>query len=1094
MSREIVLRGDTEGNGFVTAEVYLSPLPGIEPMRVQARIGSLVRDILPAEARAPMVCLIDGVPMKREWWMQRPVCEGDRIQFAPVYLGGGGGSKGILGAIAAIALSVFVPGMVAGWGTFFSTTGTVAGMTFAGHLVSAGLILVGNALISAVIGTPSGGSVGQGDVASSVYSVDTQGNAARIFQPIPVQYGRLKYYPNYACQPYSEYFTQDPDFEDVIVPDILKSAERSSKDHSNGEQYYYALFCLGQGEYDVESIYIADGVLYNKRGADSGDGTEPAFSDVIVSRILKPGETPTYVNPCVVTSEAVNGMSLDDGNFVGPFPVCGPERRVNRVDIDIVFPQGLCKLDDQGKAKPHSVQILVYARAIDRYGNAITGWVESLGETYTASSLTPQRRTMRLEITNPALQVRWEIKVMRVGARDKEDNRTMDSVQWGAMRGYIVGEAPLCKTATHYELVMRASEQLSGLSQRKISIIATRKLPSWDDPTPTATRSPARALYDKWTNTVYGDGMPLDRIDVDMLRQMDALCAERGDTFNYVFENRVSSQEADQTIAKSFRAVALQRQGVKTVVRDELCDMPLTLFNPTNIAEKSVTLDYVQITEETTDGVIAEFFNEVTWDWQDIECPGPGRTYSDPSNSRYNPSLPVMENPARITLNGITNGLQAEREGLYYAYTNALRRQFATWTTELQGALVYYGAPVLLSTTLYASQQGGEIRDYDGDVMQLTNEARAGKIVLMRNDGSLTEPMDFTIVDPDTNSIRLHGTPDFLVNYASHASERTKYVILEGEMIRRIVKILSITPKGIGDNGAPMYELKGVVDVPEVHLIGNDIITPQQPDDPQPDDPQPDDPQQPDVPVPSGKYVIRMREIEYGYLASHGSLYPNSGWPPEIALYPDGALRTFIFNMYSSDNPVMLGAEPGNEKTWNHWVEGAPIQNVGSLYEVMFLGHWGTWGGVQGFNFAITKSSPLGGATVPDEAYLNNPERAYMQGHKLHYAARANLPTTQIDADRMTAGTIGQFAAKIREYVSYDAPNEKHIVYTDWIPMDNEVHLRSWWRTQPVPYYAGNIFDADSRYFAVAIRDKATHTLQQLRQYEMGYYRNPGPG
>lgn len=1081
MSNEVMLREDTEGDGFVTAEVYLSPLPGIEPMRVKARVGSLVRDILPIEARAPMVCLIDGVPIKREWWMQRPVCEGDRIQFAPVYLGGGGGSRGILGAIAAIALSFFVPGFVAGLGMPFSTTGTIAGMTFAGHLVSAGLILLGNALISAVIGTPSG-SVGQGDVASSVYSVDTQGNAARIFQPIPVQYGRMKYYPNYASQPYSEYFTEDPGISEVVVPIILKSGEASGKDHSNGEQYYYALFCLGQGEYDIHNISIADATLYNKDAVGTGN-SGPVFSDVIVSNILEPGEKPKYVNPCVVTSDAVSGMSLDDGNWVGPFPACGPGRRVSRVDLDFVFPQGLCKLNDQGKAKEHSVQISVSARAIDKYGNATSSWV-SFTEVFKASSLTPQRRTIRYNIGNPDLHTRWELKVMRIGARDKEDNRTMDSVQWSALRGYIVGEAPLCSTATHYELVMRASEQLSSLSQRKISVIATRKLPSWDNATPTATKSPARALYDKWTNTVYGDGMPIDRIDVDVLRQMDALCQERGDEFNYVFENRVSSQEADQTIAKSFRAVALQRQGVKTVVRDELCDMPLTLFNPTNIVEKSVSLDYVQITEETTDGVIVEFFNDVTWDWQEIECPGPGRTYSDPSNAKYNPALPVMENPARITLNGITKGLQAEREGLYYAYTNALRRQFATWTTELQGALVYYGAPVLLSTTLYASQQGGEIRDYDGDVMQLTNGVRAGKLVLMRNDGSLTEPMDFTIVDPNTNSIRLHGTPDFTVNYGDYASERTKYVILEGEMIRRIVKILSITPKGLGESGAPMYELKGVVDVPEVHLVGNDlvgIVDPYTPPDPQPDDPTPV------VPVPSGDYVVKLRSIAPNpYCLTYQALYPNSGYPATIALYPDGALRTLYYDQTADANPVMRGAIPGKEQTWNHWVEGAPIQNVGSLYEAMFIGYWGLYDLFNSSNYP----SPLGDKTNPSEEFLNNPKRFYMDGYKLYYTtAWRSGGETQI-SDPSTQSAVNQAAARFPSEDSQGA-STKHIVYTDWVPLDSNVEFRGYWDTKPVPYPDGIPYGTyfRTRYFAVAIRDKATHTVQAVQTYQLGFWR-----
>lgn len=1080
MSNEIMLREEPEEGGYVTAEVYLSPLPGIEPMRVKARVGSLVRDILPAEARAPMVCLIDGVPIKREWWMERPVCEGDRIQFAPVYLGGGGGgSKGILGAIAAIALSVFVPGMVAAWGMPFSTAGTVASMTFAGHLVSAGLILLGNALISAVIGTPSGSSVGQGDVASSVYSVDAQGNSAKVFQPIPVQYGRMKYFPNFAAQPYSYFYREVPDIIEVR-PDILKSAGPSGIDHSHGLQYYYALFCLGQGHYDIENILIADADI-------------DSFQDVYYN-VLAPGERPINVNPCVVTSDAVNGMSLDEGTWVGPFPICGPDRRAHRIDLHFVFPQGLCRLDDKGKANPRSVQFFIQFRFIDDRGNPYGNWFNiynsNEGVTFTASSLTPQRRSIHTNfvadaITNEPAYYRLECRVMRNGVRDKDDQKDISSVQWSGLAAYLNEPAPLCETATHLEIVMRASEQLSSVSQRKISVVATRKVPSWDDPTPTASRSPARALFDKWTNKVYGDGMPVDRIDIEMLRQLDALSNERQDYFDYVFENRVSSQEADQTIAKSIRSVALQRQGVKTVVRDELCDMPLTLFNPTNIAEKSVTLDYVQITEETTDGVIVEYFSNLKWDWEEVECPGPGRTYSNTSNPQYNPALPVMENPARITLNGVTDRKHAEREGLYYAYTNALRRQFATWTTELQGALVYYGAPVLLSTTLYASQQGGEIRDYDGDVMQLTNGVRAGKIVLMRNDGSLTEPMGFTIVDPNTNSIRLHGMPDFTVNYGDYASERTKYVILEGEMIRRIVKILSITPKGIGDNGAPMYELKGVVDVPEVHTVDNFLLVPDAPY--VPPVPGPDDPTPPSPTPTSGNYTVKLRSIAPNpYCLTYQALYPNSGYPATIALYPDGALRTLYYDRTADANPVMRGAIPGQEQTWNHWVEGAPIQNVGSLYEAMFIGYWGLYDLFNSSNYP----SPLGDKTNPSEEFLNNPKRFYMDGYKLYYTtAWRSGGETQI-SDPSTQSAVNQAAARFPSEDSQGA-STKHIVYTDWVPLDSNVEFRGYWDTRPVPYPDGIPYGTyfRTRYFAVAIRDKATHTVQAVQTYQLGFWR-----
>ena len=1224
MSNElVVLRDEIAESGFVTARVFLNPLPGIEPIRVKARIGSLVKDILPKEARAPMVCLIDGVPMKREWWMQRPVCEGDNIEFHPIVLGGKGGvSARVLAIIAAIALSYFAPIWVGQLGAAFPGLGLVGAngaLTWLGHLAVAGIVLVGNALISAVIPQSSGGRYDP-DKASSIYSVDTQGNSAKLFSPIPVQYGRMKYYPNYAAQPYSIYHTPDTmgessriilkigqsggssggssqsgsyhivsengytyvgggngepvlckapngsmeliysdeevragmcpcykwyvdspgssatvpnDYE--TVPDIQKSLNRDGPWYitredgkiwvsywnvgevpiidagtptyhhtdgrtyipyeqssgggngsygsdsygasENGDLYYYALFCLGQGEYDIEQICIADAPLWNK------DSDTCAFNDVIVADILPPGVKPKVVNPCVVTSEAVSGQSLDKGEWVGPFPICGPERKAKHIELDFVFPQGLCKLNDKGKAESATVRIEAQGRAIGNNGEPQSGWFGMGDIQYTQSSLTPQRRTfpVDLNIEGVPTAFRIEVRVKRVGTKDPEDTKDMTSVQWAGMKAYLEEDAPLCETATHFELVMRASEQLSSLSQRKISILATRKIPTWDSDVPVATRSPAHALYDKWTNTVYGDGLPIDRIDLDMLRHYHSVSQERGDLFDYVFENRSTSQEADQLIAKVMRCVALQRQGVKTIVRDELCEMPLTLFNPTNIVEKSVSLDYVQITEETTDGVIVEYFSSVSWDWEEVECPGPGRTYSNTSHDYYNPALPVMENPARVTLQGITTREHAEREGLYLAYTNAMRRQFVTWTTELQGALVYYGAPVLLATTLYNMQQGGEIRDYDENTntFELTNGVTHGKIVMMKKDGSLSEPLDFTIVDEDKNKIRINGSLNFSVNYGDYASERTKYVILEGEMIRRIVKILSVTPKGVGDSGAPLYELKGVVDVPEVHLI-DQCVKPRPPDVP-PYNPS-DDPDIPVVPVtPTDNYRIKLGEIAtVPFLMTYQALYPNTGYPASIQFYRDGALRTHYFDRNADANPVTRGAIPGQEKSWNHWVDGAPIQNVGSLYEIMFV--------VKYSNVNMLQAA-AGNVTSPDAAYLAGPRRDILDGYKVTFSGLVDR--MYINSLENSTADVISFANNYRDWATDDDIAGQTFLYTDWISLDTDPELKGFWDTKPYPYPTSvSIFGGNARKSVyVGIRDKARRTVQAKRHYMLGIYR-----
>lgn len=762
----------------VEAFVFENPLPGIAPRKVLVPVGSPVRDIV-AQCKAPMVCIIDGQPLARDWWMRREVCEGDLIEFHPVFLGGGGGgggSRSILGAIAMIALTYFAPYMAVGM--MGQAAGTVGSLTALGRVVAAGIVLIGSALISSVITPRGGGSNWAGDKASSIYSVDTQGNQARAYNPIPVQYGRLKVFPDYASQPYVRYRTDT---------------------NADGDQYYYALFCLGHGHFDIHSIVI-------------GDAPISSFRDVLTARILHPGQLPHDVNACVVTSDAVSGQSLDNGEWVGGFPACGPGKRTNRISFDIVFPQGLYRMNDQGKANANNVTIFAEIANVSDGGVVTSGWRNVFQQNINAASMTPQRRTFEVAVP----EGRYMVRIRRNGKYNSSDNRNMSSAQWAALRSNVTEPAPLCKTATHFELVMRASEQLSSMSQRKIGIICTRKVKDFAGNL-VPSRSPILALLDKWTNTDYGDGIPANRIDIETLQRYYNIAARRGDLCDYRFESRITSEEGDQLLAKTLRGVVLQRQGVKTFVRDELAQLPITLFTPTNTTEGSVSLDYMQITEETADGVIAEYFSEVTWQWEDAECPAPGFTYTTAGHPGYNPKLPRMEKPVRLRLEGITQENHAIREGMYFAYSNALRRQFIAWQTEMQGALVHYGAPVIFTSTLYNSMASGEVVDYrdtDGAIRLSGDILSQWKLVFMRADGTVTAPLSYRSLGdgwimPDGD------LPN--VNWCDYSSELTRYAAVDGEAVRRIVKITGLEPRGMGNTGAPEYGLTGVVDVPEVH-------------------------------------------------------------------------------------------------------------------------------------------------------------------------------------------------------------------------------------------------------------------------------------
>lgn len=967
----------------VKAYVFENPLPGIEPRIVYAKIGAPVRDIV-AGARAPMVCIINGQPLKRDYWLQRDIYADDVIEFHPVYLGGNNNSSSILGAIAMIVVSYFAPYMAVGMAG--SAAGTVGNLTALGRVIAAGIVLVGSALISAILPKPNArGSGLDGDRASSIYSVDTQGNQAKVFSPIPVQYGRVKAFPDYAAQPYTRYETSTS---------------------ADGDQYYHALFCIGQGEYNIEAITIADAPI-------------SSFQDVIVSRILPPGHLPQAVNPLIVTSDAVAGNSLDAGDFIGGFPCCGAGKRAKVISLDFVFPSGLCKLDNKGKAKWLAITIIADIAPLDDNNNIAGGWQTVVYQDIGAASLTPQRRTIDFAVA-PG---RYMVRVRRIGRRDPSDNYTMNACQWAAMRAELEGHAPLCKTATHYELVMRASEQLSSLSQRKIGVLCTRKIRDFDGNL-VPSRNPMLALLDKWRSADYGDNLPLERVDIPTLRKYAKLADEREDFFDYRFESRMTSEEADQLISKVHRCAALQRYGVKTVVRDELVDLPITMFNPTNITEGSVSLDYVQITEETGDGVIVEYFSEITNLWEEEECPAPGRTYTTSAHAGYNPRLPPMDNPVRLQLAGISRKNHAIREGMYYAATNSLRRQFISWQTEMQGILVYYGAPVLFASTLYNSGGGGEIldrREEDGALKLSGPIAPGQKIMFMDAAGGVSQPFSVQIL-PDGWII----PPQALgFGFGGFDAERGRYALLDGNITRRLVKLTRLEPRGMGNNGAPEYQLRGVVDVPEVHTCDNAWL------------PRGFAPPAVSSPMP----VFAPHNI-----TTESATWAGSGYPAALIFYPDGRAA----GKYYTRSRGIIEDDEGV----TNWINDAPVQNIGGDYEIGLAFYLPEY---------LAKFLWLG-ATAPADNMI-------LQGHRCNVYGGANIQA----ADNATQSL---FAA-----ITRGAQEEAPVYMTAWRSMAQRLEFSGGYNEMTVE---GGALTGLREFSGVyGIRDRASKVFQGYGRFAL---------
>ena len=250
----------------------------------------------------PTICLVNGVAVLRKDWNN--MLEPDSVvSFVSLPLGGGGGSSNplqVVMMVAVVVASVYTGGAV----------GAAYGAVWGG-VAAAGVSIGGGILINTLVPTPKpalNGMTSSAYTQSPTYSLQAQGNSARLGNPIPVIYGKHLIYPDFAAQPYYKY--------------------------KNDEQYVYQLHCIGQGEYDIEQIRIED--------------TPIGSFEEITYQIIKPGEKNTLFDEDVVTSNEVAGQELLKGTTCGPFVLNPTESVINKIEIDVAFQRGCYYANDNG--------------------------------------------------------------------------------------------------------------------------------------------------------------------------------------------------------------------------------------------------------------------------------------------------------------------------------------------------------------------------------------------------------------------------------------------------------------------------------------------------------------------------------------------------------------------------------------------------------------------------------------------------------------------------------------------------------------------------------------------------------------------------
>lgn len=709
--------------------------------------------------REPIICRVNGRLVSQRDWKTTWVTRGQIAEFVVLPRGGDTGRTVLAVAltIAVVAAAFFAGPAVA---TALGATGIWA--TIVSSVVSAAIVAGGSLLINAVIppanqalADPTTGNAGLA-ASSPTYSLGAQSNQARLGQPIPVMYGRHLIFPDYAASPWAAFAAQ--------------------------KQYLYQIFCLGQGEFDIEQIRLSEANIENFLEIDY--------------EVVGPGDSVTLFETNIYQSREAGGQTLfgtseDEHDWVGPFPACPPQTTIDHIFLDFIFPQGLYKTDpDTGDIDEVSVSITIEARTIDDLGAPVGAFVEIDSFNFEEAKTNVRRYTREYDLPSPD---RWEVRVQRTDD-EINDSKGRDQVVWAGLKGRLP-ETATFGDVTVIAVKARASDSLNSNTSHQFNVIATRKLPIWDGVSwsaPTATQSIAWAAADVLRNTTYGAGLPDENIDLAGLLALDATWEERGDEFNAVFDQGSTNWDALTKILRAGRARPFQQSSLVRFYRDELREVPVAMFSLANIALDSFSLSFLfPIEGEAADGVTADFFDERTW---------------RPATITIGIDDVEPEDPAHEQLFGVTLVQQAENEAAYMAAANRYRRVFTTFTTELEGMIPSVGDLITVAHDIPQWGVSGNVTRFDTDTLALFIDqdvnVEAGDVIILRDAEGVPSAQILVSQGTEAGELILAESPTypddspFTIVFGDAGGEPSHYAVGKVDDEPRHMIVTNIAPRG----------------------------------------------------------------------------------------------------------------------------------------------------------------------------------------------------------------------------------------------------------------------------------------------------------
>lgn len=564
---------------------------------IQVKAGRSLQAMLDAvadgHALAPTLRVeIGGIEVPRELWPRVRPKEGTAIHATVMPAGGKGGK--LLRTVLLIVVAVVAIWVTGGGAAGFFASFGVTNAAVAGALVS----IVGNLLVNALIPPPKPPSLGGGGSADigRWNALTGSSNQANPYGPIPLVIGESRIYPPHAAMPYSE-----------LVGAV---------------SYQRLMFDLGHGDIEVSDLKIGD--------------TDLSEFDGVEYEVTK---TPTLYTSDI--SELSVSATLNDSDVVSRTT----SANVDEISLDVVFPQGLFGMDDNGQQVTATASFALEYRETGSVtwlpvpvpgttsGGVETkahGFVFSSGATYTVK--TPDRKPFAAGFAfGVPAPGQYDVRITRNATSwgtANANSRIGDGV-WAALRS--IRHSNPSNTGTN-KLCMRikASEQLNG-TLSSLSCLVRQKIAVYDRGTDTWA-APAVSLNTAWvlywllsTCEAIPVHVPAARIDLDSLADFADHCTANGFEVRGTVDARTTARALlDDVLSCSLGALSL-RDGKYGVIFDSGTTIPTMAFTPLDMKGMTVSRGFVRLPHAFK----VRFRNPAAnWDFDEIIVLDDGYSYN----------------------------------------------------------------------------------------------------------------------------------------------------------------------------------------------------------------------------------------------------------------------------------------------------------------------------------------------------------------------------------------------------------------------------------------------------------------------------------